>query len=267
MNERTTGRPAPGTTGGPDPETTQRSGPETAGRPDPGTAGRPAPETTRGFGPETAGRPGSKTTGRPGSEIAGRPGSGEDAHAAMRLLREEVGNLVKTVPGPVAAISLRLGECALEVTWAFPQHTAQHTAQPHAAQPTAQPTPQPPWPVVAVGQAATERAPTGEPAARPAETSPLGAAREHPSPHAVTAHAVTAPLVGTFYVAAEPGAPPFVQPGDRVDAGQTIGIVEAMKLMNPVVAGHAGEVVEVVAGNGEPVEYGQVLVRLRTDDA
>ncbi|MEU4537650.1 biotin/lipoyl-containing protein [Streptosporangium sp. NPDC023825] len=184
----------------------------------------------------TAGRPAPEATGRPAPETPGRPAPEEDAHAAMRLLREEVGNLVKTVPGPVAAISLRLGECALEVTWAFPQPAA----------PDLRP----------VAVAATDQA------ARPAETGPLDEAREHSS-----SHAVTAPLVGTFYVAAEPGAPPFVQPGDRVDAGQTIGIVEAMKLMNPVVSGHAGEVVEVVAGNGEPVEYGQVLVRLRTDDA
>ncbi|MEU8381348.1 biotin/lipoyl-containing protein [Streptosporangium sp. NPDC048865] len=180
-----------------------------------------------------------RTAGRPAPQTAGGPGPEDGAHAAMRLLREEVGNLVKTVPGPVAAISLRLGECALEVSWAFPQAAAPDT------RPAA-----PPAALSANGHAV-----------RPAEPGPLGAAREHPS-----SYAVTAPLVGTFYVAAEPGAPPFVQPGDRVDAGQTIGIVEAMKLMNPVVAGHAGEVVEVVAGDGEPVEYGQVLVRLRTDD-
>ncbi|WP_436756911.1 acetyl-CoA carboxylase biotin carboxyl carrier protein [Streptosporangium sp. V21-05] len=198
---------------------------------------RPAPETT--------GRPAPETAVSPGSGPGSGSGSGEDAHAAMRLLREEVGNLVRTVPGPVAAISLRLGECALEVTWAFPQPAAP-----------------PPWPVAAVERAATRQTGATGQDARPAETGPLGATREHSS-----SHAVTSPLVGTFYVAAEPGAPPFVQPGDQVDAGQTIGIVEAMKLMNPVVAGHAGEVVEVVAGNGEPVEYGQVLVRLRTDDA
>jgi acetyl-CoA carboxylase biotin carboxyl carrier protein len=175
--------------------------------------------------------------------IAGRQGPEEDAHAAMRLLREEVGNLVKTVPGPVAGISLRLGECALEVTWAFPQ----------AAAPVPQPASHPAF------QAAAPVRPSLATAAEAAV--PPGSEGERPA-----SYAVTAPLVGTFYVAAEPGAPPFVQPGDRVDAGQTIGIVEAMKLMNPVTAGHAGEVVEVVAGNGEPVEYGQVLVRLRTDD-
>ncbi|MGJ6961342.1 acetyl-CoA carboxylase biotin carboxyl carrier protein [Streptosporangium sp. G11] len=178
---------------------------------------------------------------------AGRQGPEEDAHAAMRLLREEVGNLVKTVPGPVAGISLRLGECALEVTWAFPQPF------PHSTGPVPQPASQAAAPVPPSLATAAEQA-----AAPP---GPPGSEGEPPA-----SYAVTAPLVGTFYVAAEPGAPPFVQPGDRVDAGQTIGIVEAMKLMNPVTAGHAGEVVEVVAGNGEPVEYGQVLVRLRTDD-
>ncbi|MFF3436875.1 acetyl-CoA carboxylase biotin carboxyl carrier protein [Streptosporangium sp. NPDC002721] len=193
------------------------------------------------------GGPAPGTNGRPASEVAGRSGSEEDAHAVMRLLREEAGNLVRTVPGPVAAISLRLGECALEVTWAFPQSSAPDT-RPAApgTRPAADTRP------VAV--------PAPEGAARPAEPGPLDETREHSS-----SYAVTSPLVGTFYVAAEPGAPPFVQPGDRVDAGRTVGLVEAMKLMNPVVAGHAGEVVEVVAGDGEPVEYGQVLVRLRTD--
>ncbi|WP_344838528.1 acetyl-CoA carboxylase biotin carboxyl carrier protein [Nonomuraea dietziae] len=79
--------------------------------------------------------------------------------------------------------------------------------------------------------------------------------------------AVTAPLVGTFYHAPEPGAAPYVRVGDRVRAGQTVGVVEAMKLMNQVVAEQEGEVVEVVAGNAEPVEYGQALVRIRVGSA
>ncbi|GAA2846783.1 hypothetical protein GCM10010517_03540 [Streptosporangium fragile] len=172
--------------------------------------------------------------------ITERQSPAEDAHATIRLLREEAGNLVKTIPGPVAGISLRLGECSLEVTWAPPQPSV--------------PVPRPP------AEAQAGRAVPPDPG--PAEPGPSAAAWEHPA-----SYAVTAPLVGTFYVAPEPGAPPFVQPGDRVDAGQTIGIVEAMKLMNPVTAERAGEVVEVIAGNGEPVEYGQVLVRIRTDAA
>jgi acetyl-CoA carboxylase biotin carboxyl carrier protein len=76
--------------------------------------------------------------------------------------------------------------------------------------------------------------------------------------------AVLAPLVGTFYMAASPDADPFVQVGDAVEPGQTLGIVEAMKLMNPIVADEAGVVTEVLVGDAESVEYGQVLMYLRT---
>ena len=79
-------------------------------------------------------------------------------------------------------------------------------------------------------------------------------------------HLVCAPLVGTFYRAPEPGAAPFVQVGDLVQAGQQIGIVEAMKLMNPVDADIAGRVVDVLVGDGEPIEYGQALVLLQPLD-
>jgi acetyl-CoA carboxylase biotin carboxyl carrier protein len=151
-----------------------------------------------------------------------------EQYAAMRLLREEIGNLIKTVPGPVASVSLRLGECTLEVSWAHPQ-------------PAAPDQPAAPRQVLAVSEP---------------EEDPLD-----PS-----LHSVNAPLVGTFYVAPEPGAPAFVQVGDRISAGQTVGIVEAMKIMNPVKADRAGEVVEVVAANADPVEYDQVLVRIRTDE-
>jgi acetyl-CoA carboxylase biotin carboxyl carrier protein len=73
---------------------------------------------------------------------------------------------------------------------------------------------------------------------------------------------VLAPLVGTFYEAAQPGAKPFVQVGDVVEMGQTVCIVEAMKLMNEVAASERGRVAEIVAKNGEPVEFEQVLMYL-----
>jgi acetyl-CoA carboxylase biotin carboxyl carrier protein len=73
---------------------------------------------------------------------------------------------------------------------------------------------------------------------------------------------VLAPLVGTFYTAAQPGAKPFVEVGDSVEQGQTVCIVEAMKMMNEVVAGEAGKVLEIVAENGEWVEFEQVLIYL-----
>jgi acetyl-CoA carboxylase biotin carboxyl carrier protein len=73
---------------------------------------------------------------------------------------------------------------------------------------------------------------------------------------------ITAPMVGTFYRAPGPDEPAFVEKGDRIRAGQTVCIIEAMKLMNELEAEVAGEVVEVLAQNGQPVEFGQVLMRI-----
>jgi acetyl-CoA carboxylase biotin carboxyl carrier protein len=77
---------------------------------------------------------------------------------------------------------------------------------------------------------------------------------------------VLAPLVGTFYRAAQPGSKPFVDTGDVVELGQTVCIVEAMKMMNEVAAGEGGKVLEIVAENGEPVEFEQVLMYLEPVD-
>lgn len=79
------------------------------------------------------------------------------------------------------------------------------------------------------------------------------AAKAHPG-------AVTSPMVGTVYVAPEPGAPAFVKPGDTVKEGQTLLLIEAMKTMNPIRAPHAGKVTQILATNAAPVEYGEVLL-------
>lgn len=76
---------------------------------------------------------------------------------------------------------------------------------------------------------------------------------------------LTAPTVGTFYRAPEPAAPPFVDVGDTVTAGQQVGIVEAMKLMIPVEADTNGRISEVLKADGEPVEYGERLFALAED--
>ena len=73
---------------------------------------------------------------------------------------------------------------------------------------------------------------------------------------------VTAPIVGTFYASPSPDSPPFVKVGDRVKVGQVLCIIEAMKLMNEIEAEVAGTLVEVVVRNEDPVEYGQVLMRI-----
>ncbi len=77
-------------------------------------------------------------------------------------------------------------------------------------------------------------------------------------------HMVKSPIVGTFYGSPSPGAAPFVSPGDHVDKGQVICIIEAMKLMNEIEADAAGEVVKCLVTNGQPIEYGQPLFSIRT---
>jgi acetyl-CoA carboxylase biotin carboxyl carrier protein len=74
---------------------------------------------------------------------------------------------------------------------------------------------------------------------------------------------VPAPLLGNFYAAPRPGDPPFVQPGDAVSEDSVIGIIEVMKLMNPIRAGVAGTVVALLAADGRAVEEGQPLLRVR----
>jgi len=79
---------------------------------------------------------------------------------------------------------------------------------------------------------------------------------------------VTAPMVGTFYAASSPGAAPYVQVGDRVKEGETLCIIEAMKMMNQIEADVSGVIKSIRVQNGEPVEYGQTLLVIdpRQDD-
>ncbi|MGA1474668.1 MAG: acetyl-CoA carboxylase biotin carboxyl carrier protein [Prochlorothrix sp.] len=73
---------------------------------------------------------------------------------------------------------------------------------------------------------------------------------------------ITSPMVGTFYRAPAPDEPPFVSVGDRVKTGQTVCIIEAMKLMNELEAEVSGEIVEILVENGKPVEFNQPLMRI-----
>jgi acetyl-CoA carboxylase biotin carboxyl carrier protein len=76
-------------------------------------------------------------------------------------------------------------------------------------------------------------------------------------------HIVKSPIVGTYYGSPSPGAAPFVAPGDHVDKGQIVCIVEAMKLMNEIESDAAGEIVKCYLSNGQPIEYGQPLLSIR----
>jgi acetyl-CoA carboxylase biotin carboxyl carrier protein len=148
---------------------------------------------------------------------------------------EEVGRLVDLLrESGVGEIRVRRGETEITVK-----------ALPEASAPTS-PGPQ----QVAEARAAEAVAEAAESAA---------------SPEANGLHAVRSPVVGTFYRAPAPGEDPYVEVGDTVAAGQTVCIVEAMKLMNEIVADVSGEVVEVLAENAGGVEYDQPLLYLRPD--
>jgi acetyl-CoA carboxylase biotin carboxyl carrier protein len=110
------------------------------------------------------------------------------------------------------------------------------------------------------GVAAPLAGQTSTPAPSPASVETVNAA-----PPAVeeSLHIVKSPIVGTFYEAPAPGSPPFVKPGDVVQAGQVLCIIEAMKLMNEIEADVSGEVVKRLAANNQPVEYGQPLFAIR----
>ena len=95
--------------------------------------------------------------------------------------------------------------------------------------------------------------------------SPVEAIVLTSSPSAEQTDFITAPMVGTFYTGSKPGDPPFVEPGDRVEIGQTIGIVEAMKIMNEIPSEIACTVLEVLVTNGQAVEYGTPLFRVAPD--
>ncbi|MFL6076065.1 MAG: acetyl-CoA carboxylase biotin carboxyl carrier protein [Mycobacteriales bacterium] len=164
--------------------------------------------------------------------------SAATAQPVVSALRAELRQFAGELHGPVRRIRIRAGEVAVEVEW---QPTAGHgprTLPSHA--------------LAALPAPPTATEPT-EPTEPPA-VEPVDGTGERT--------VVTSPMVGTFYHAPEPGADPYVSVGDEVEAGQVVGIVEAMKLMNPIAAEVPGTVVEVLVGNAQPVEFGQPLLAL-----
>jgi acetyl-CoA carboxylase biotin carboxyl carrier protein len=97
-----------------------------------------------------------------------------------------------------------------------------------------------------------------EPTAPAAHPAPVEAAEPE------NLHIIKSPIVGTFYESPSPGSSAFVVTGDRIEKGQVVCIVEAMKLMNEIEADAAGEIVKRLVNNGQPVEYGQPLFAIRT---
>lgn len=150
---------------------------------------------------------------------------------SMLELRQELAELARTLPGDLRRLRVRGGDREIEVEWAEQVGPLE----------------------LVVDQ---------RPAARPAGTAHLTPAVPLPIVDE-TLTAVRAPLVGCYFAAPSPGAEPFVRVGDEVEAGTTVAIIEAMKLMNPIVAGESGVVAEVLVSNGDSVEYDQILLHLR----
>ena len=111
-------------------------------------------------------------------------------------------------------------------------------------------------------------APVGSPSAPELGSAPVGSPAAAPARETAVVpeeglHLVRSPIVGTYYESPSPGSPPFCRPGDRIEVGQILCIVEAMKLMNEIESDVAGELVKILVNNGQPIEYGQELFSIR----
>lgn len=156
----------------------------------------------------------------------------------MELSEDDVLHILKLIDeSKFDYFQLEVGELKITVSKGDPIPLAGAAPQPAAA--NAAPTPAP---AVAAKPAAAPAAPAAKPAVIPEGMLPI-----------------TAPLLGTFYVAPEPGAPPFVKVGQQITEDTTVGLIEVMKVFNSVRATVKGTIVEVVAQNGQFVEFGQPL--------
>ena len=108
----------------------------------------------------------------------------------------------------------------------------------------------------AIAAAPVMAAPVAAPAPAAAPAAPAAAA---PAAEEISGHVVKSPMVGAFYRASSPGAKPFVEVGDKVNVGDTLCIIEAMKLLNQIEADKAGVIKKVLVENGQPVEYNEPL--------
>jgi len=151
--------------------------------------------------------------------------AGPEPASQLRRIAEQTRALVGEITGPLRRIQVRHGDTVIEIEW--------HDRT---------------TPVAAAPPSLADRPAVG-PTAPPADQATPAAG-----------HRIGSPIVGTFYRAAEPGGTPFVDVGDSIEPGQVIGIVEAMKLMNEITTDRPGVVVEILAGDGEPVEFDQPLI-------
>lgn len=118
--------------------------------------------------------------------------------------------------------------------------------------------------IVIEGKRCLPPMPAMMPAAVPAASAAVAApaAESAPVEAVLSGNIVTSPIVGTFYAAPSPDKPPFVKVGDTVNAGDVVCIIESMKLMNEINCEFSGKVAEIYVNNGEPVEFGQKIMRI-----
>ena len=122
-------------------------------------------------------------------------------------------------------------------------------------------------PVVHAAPASGSAAPPAVPSPPPAPAAAPAAAPEPAAGPPPGSHVLTSPIVGTFYRAPSPQAPPFVEVGSRVKKGQVLCIIEAMKLMNEIESDVDGEILEIYPQNAQPVEFGEPLFAIRASSA
>ena len=148
----------------------------------------------------------------------------------------------------IAEFELERGDVKVKIKRAGEHHFPPSDTRFVVAQPAAPPVVIPAAPAPASGTLASTPAASGATAADADEAG---------------LHVVRSPIVGTFYEAPSPGAPAFVKPGDAVETGQVLCIIEAMKLMNEIESDFSGEIAKRYVNNGQPVEYGQQLFAIK----
>ncbi|WP_431950601.1 acetyl-CoA carboxylase biotin carboxyl carrier protein [Actinacidiphila sp. bgisy167] len=215
---------------------------------------------------------GDDRTARPpgaGKALNGTSPGAQTAPPALEAVCRSAAELARSMPAPPRRIRLRHGQTAVEIEWPQPPASSDGPAPAPAAPAPAAPAPAAPETAPAApAPAAPETAPAAAapPPAPGGSQGAAGAAQAHEAHGAQTSeshHYVCAPTVGTFYHALEPGERPCVRVGDLVRPGQSVGVLEVMKMMNIVEADVAGRVVEIVVPDGQPVEFQQPLIALQ----
>lgn len=193
-----------------------------------------------------------KTAAVNGEALAAQPqgsGSGQDGNgpghgsleSTLESVRRNASELLAGVASPPSHLRVSAGEVTIELEW------------------------RPPEQVLVAAAPAPANGAQGAPVALAQHAAPAPAADAPPADPGH--HYIPAPIVGVFYQSPEPGAPPFVEEGTRVNRGQQVGIVEAMKMMIPVEADRDGVVASVLVPDGTAVEYGERLLALDVTSA